>query len=98
MTPQACLSASLRCCAPSIISHWAGALVAVSTLFNGSLKSLPYLPAAGQWAAALGVVERMEARGCRRDAATYSLLLTALDKGHQWRRALQVSRYWLRPW
>ena len=56
-----------------------------------------YLPSAGQWAAALGVVERMEARGCRRDAATYSLLLTALDKGHQWRRALQVRFYWIGP-
>lgn len=44
----------------------------------------------GQWRAALGIYESMDAQGLRQDAITCSSLISALAKGKQWALALQV--------
>lgn len=65
----------------------------------GSLTELPpehsrsqhgALPAGGQWQAALALFDSMDERGLRRDAITYSSLISALAKGKQWVLALKV--------
>ncbi len=47
----------------------------------------------GQWRAALGIYESMDAQGLRQDAITCSSLISALAKGKQWALALQVRFY-----
>ena len=46
--------------------------------------------AAGMWAKAAEAFEAMLASGCRPDAVTHSVLISAYERGGQWRRCLQV--------
>ena len=50
----------------------------------------PGVSAAGQWKAAAEVFEGMAGGGCKPDSVTYGTLITALDRGGQWTRALEV--------
>ena len=51
--------------------------------------------AGGQWQAALELFRAMDAMGLRRDAITYSSVISALAKGRQWAHALQArARAW----
>ena len=47
--------------------------------------------AAGQWKPAQDVFEQMLPCGCKPDAVTYGLLISAYDRGNQWCRAVQVG-------
>ena len=46
--------------------------------------------AGGQWKPAQDVFEQMPACGCKPDAVSYAILISAYDRGNQWCRALQV--------
>lgn len=46
--------------------------------------------AGGQWKPAQDVFEQMPACGCKPDAVSYAILISAFDRGNQWCRALQV--------
>jgi pentatricopeptide repeat protein len=55
------------------------------------LLSLIYPVAAGaQWQKANDVFEQMQGQGCHPDVVTYTALISAFEKGGQWRLALQV--------
>ena len=57
-----------------------------------SLPSLEsaLLAAGGQWQSALAIFNSMTELGLKRDAITYSSLISALAKGKQWVIALKV--------
>lgn len=42
------------------------------------------------WAKAAEVFDAMQASGCRPDAVTFSVLISAYERGGQWRRCLQA--------
>jgi uncharacterized protein HemY len=52
-----------------------------------------WVHAAGQWKAAQDVFEQMLPCGCKPDAVTYGILITAYDRAGQWCRALQVRAH-----
>lgn len=56
----------------------------------------PRHTAGAQWEKAQEVFEQMTAGGgCRPDVVTYTALISALEKGGQWRLALSVSTVFL---
>ncbi len=46
--------------------------------------------AAGQWKPAQEVFEQMLPCGCKPDAVTYGILISAYERGGQWCRAIQA--------
>ena len=49
------------------------------------------MAAGGQWQSALAIFNSMTELGLKRDAITYSSLISAMAKGKQWVIALKVS-------
>lgn len=45
-----------------------------------------------QWQKASQVFEQMHGQGCNPDVVTYTALISAFEKGGQWRLALEVRR------
>jgi pentatricopeptide repeat domain-containing protein 1 len=76
----ACTTPALRLCVASTTAARAYAALLRSVL----------LPAGAQWQKAREVFEQMHGQGCSPDVVTYTALISAFEKGGQWRLALEV--------
>ena len=85
------------CVAWRRLSAWRAAVMGLPAPRPCSHTVLPGAPgpranAGAQWQKASDVFEQMQGQGCNPDVVTYTALISALEKGGQWRLALEVSR------